>query len=815
MSNESSGFPSVDNLTPFEYALAGVEAPDAQHSPSLSVIQQMRRLASEVEETPITSAALRDLMRNGGIVSRSNDRRSIRRKRPTTAADAAASVSDEGGFVDITPIELSEDPLDHEFVLAADRSATDDSFAALAAGFGPVPELDEPTGEMQSISVESDVDVDAIVAAAEPTVATEPIAEDLGVESTNSAIPEESPEIPEPPIEPKPAELARLDQAIVQAQALLANDEADQEAEVGAAEATQADGPDTSTGVGAEADADDLVAEYDFAALADDDRPSSEEEPTAEHIAVGSTVDHLLDELTPETNGAFVPGGLSDEDLTILSSEPESGSFFVLADGTELPLATGVDPADTGGVQPQDELPSLFPGVPDDQDFLVSTDRDELFLASEAPIGSDDDEGDEGAVLVGAGSAAAAGILGQGAEVYHPPIEADPLAAFNGPAERERRRVGGAFWALAGTAAAAAVLVLGGLWWANSLRDRTETDSAAGPTTIGELTEDQAGTTGAESADAEDEVSAGSDVGELEVEADSTNGDFGDPDSPSRSSGTDTSVTTNADSQTPATTAANGSDTTVATTAGDPTTTVPETTTPTVPEETTTTEEVTTTEAPATTEAPPEPTVPTTAAPPTVAPLGFIGDSVNLGSFAGPGANGVRVDLFEDSNDDGRGDRLIESQTTSRNGRYAFNVPAGCYVVQFNSIPGFDVQSDLASQAVCVEPGEAKPRVDGVLIERQQISRPPDGCYVEDASNSRQGVEVYENSSDWADSYIFYANNGSIVYRTPREPHDVDGDSDTDYEWTGAAGGFRVRDVWSVAASRNGVVSAAISCFRE
>lgn len=235
-----------------------------------------------------------------------------------------------------------------------------------------------------------------------------------------------------------------------------------------------------------------------------------------------------------------------------------------------------------------------------------------------------------------------------------------------------------------------------------------------------------------------------------------------------------------------------------------------------------------TTAAPATTEAPAEVTTiaPTTTQPPPPEPA-FIGDAVTLGSFGGPGIPGVNVWLFNDNNADGLAGRLIERTTTNTLGRYGFTAPAGCYVVRFSVVDQLEIDEASRNRAVCVEDGQNMGRIDAVYTQLPPptttttappvvISRPPDGCLVEDGSERNAGVEVYEFNEDIADFYLFLGRNGGTVYQTPSEPDDFDNDDIAgDYEWFANRGGFDLESVFMVAASRNGVLSTPISCARE
>ena len=144
-----------------------------------------------------------------------------------------------------------------------------------------------------------------------------------------------------------------------------------------------------------------------------------------------------------------------------------------------------------------------------------------------------------------------------------------------------------------------------------------------------------------------------------------------------------------------------------------------------------------------------------------------------VGDYDGPGLGGVQVALHADDDRDGRVDRQAASTVTGGQGRYSFDVPAGCYEVRFAAPSGYRVRSDHARQYLCLDPGEAAARTDA-LVDR--VPDPPDGCLVEQAGRGPGlGVEVYERSENWADSYTFYTRSGSVVVRTRNlGPYDTD-----------------------------------------
>ncbi|MGB5758756.1 MAG: hypothetical protein WBM50_17720, partial [Acidimicrobiales bacterium] len=91
----------------------------------------------------------------------------------------------------------------------------------------------------------------------------------------------------------------------------------------------------------------------------------------------------------------------------------------------------------------------------------------------------------------------------------------------------------------------------------------------------------------------------------------------------------------------------------------------------------------------------------------------------------------------------------------------------------------------------------------------------PSSCVVEWPGNeSYLGVEVYENQSNWADSYTFYGKNGKVVARTRDLGSADDVEGPTNREWESEASGFKHRDVYSVAAERGGRESDPVTCTR-
>ena len=186
--DERDGLAGIDNLTPFEYALAGVVPADGHDSPSLTVIDDMRRLADEMVDAPGTQARLRDFLETGGALARHDDRPGSTRRRGahpgpavagaeiSTGARTSAEVRSrtEGRFVDITPIELTQpvpslEPTGEPAVVAgseavtAERSEIDRIRDALrsvidtgpATGDSPAPEVGPAPGVEQEPEVPS------------------------------------------------------------------------------------------------------------------------------------------------------------------------------------------------------------------------------------------------------------------------------------------------------------------------------------------------------------------------------------------------------------------------------------------------------------------------------------------------------------------------------------------------------------------------------------------------------------------------------------------------------------------------------------
>ena len=393
-------------------------------------------------------------------------------------------------------------------------------------------------------------------------------------------------------------------------------------------------------------------------------------------------------------------------------------------------------------------------------------------------------------------AAARSGILETGDAVGGPA----PMAqAFIPPVSVSRRRLGGAFWALTGTVAAAAALAVGGLWWTNGLNSGTETRSADQV----EVDDDpETAADGSEKADADGTGQAGASPDSTD-RSDSQSTEFGsrvtsETDGPTttppttrprRTTTSAKATTSTAGRRSSGTITTAGNGTTAPGTGAGSTTSAPSATEPPVTERTTTSGTPTT--APPTTgqTSPPAP--------------GFIGDMMTIDSYDGPTVSGALVELYNDENRDGNPESLVNSTRTAA-GRYGFEVAAGCYVVRFYAPDGFQIQPGLERQAACVEAGGSAARVDAVLTP---IAPPagPSSCVVEWPGNeSYLGVEVYENQSNWADSYTFYGKNGKVVARTRDLGSADDVEGPTNREWESEASGFKHRDVYSVAAERGG-----------
>ncbi len=95
---------TIDNLTEFEYALAGVTSSGADDNPAIRILMDMRDLMNAVSETPVRSPGLNSFLDDSG-----GKRRNDRRGSQTPSTKRRRSLPTAGGFVDITPEELLPD----------------------------------------------------------------------------------------------------------------------------------------------------------------------------------------------------------------------------------------------------------------------------------------------------------------------------------------------------------------------------------------------------------------------------------------------------------------------------------------------------------------------------------------------------------------------------------------------------------------------------------------------------------------------------------------------------------------------------------
>lgn len=759
MSNDQNGLSGIDNLTPFEYALAGVRPTSSQESPSLAVVEQMRALAEEVQDAPISQPRLQELMRGSGAGKR-GDRRGFKRRRP--AAD--------GGFVDITPVELAEQNLSSSG--AANTEIDEVEPINMVDATPAIFDETEPTSEQPAISLNGREAIDDLAAASAAA------GEDLKPNDNDDT-------------DPFSAGFLALGGAVANGNGngqaeehVTGGDLSETNDQVLDVTALDAPGLDvapvdaTETPALAETDFDREFNAIQAAML----EAEPQDEPTFYDIPI---------DLDPNNPSDF------DSEFPFEDPPPEPDDEYLFFPSEDEPR----------------EASGRFAG-----DYLFADEAQSF--ESETPLTSQNVD-DGTAVLVPAIGGEDGLILDSEPDDGRNPM---PVAALTGVVPVPERRFGGAFWALAGTAAAAAVLALGGLLWANSLNESNQTESASaaqGEVADGSETDASASegstsdgvtTDGSTTAALDDDAEA-DDRPALAVDGEDTGPSTTlDPDSPSATTrdpavGDDQTTNETAPTENPSdsTTPPEVTETTEA-----PETTEPETTLP--PES-----EVTTT-APPTTQPPttePPPTQPPTTPAPVITPS-FIGDRVTLGGFDGPGLGNVRVRLFVDSDRNGTADELVSNDVTDERGFYGFDeYPAGCYVLEFSRIPsGLTLDNTQASQSFCMAQGDQNGRFDAVA----QVA-PPDNCIVEASNNfSDRGVEVHENDFDRADSYTFYNQNGGVVLRTSQVggPDDLDNDSPYgDYEWFAEESGFNHRNVRSVAAERFGVESTPITCERQ
>lgn len=805
MTNERNGLSGIDNLTPFEYALAGVNPTNSQESPSLAVVEQMRALAAEVEDAPITQPRLQELMRGNAGLAKRNERRAAKRRRATA----------DGGFVDITPVELTaQNGPDHQ---EDGQTPSQVGFAAglAAAGGaslldhgrrdGDIPVVDDPSVTADSLN-NGEAATDIVFAETEPT-SEQPAISITGTDGPDGLV--------DMPVD--------LDNDLADASPADIHDDLTDPIQLGAdgvvAEATDhlADNASASAALHGLAE-EDFDRRFDAiqAAMLDAEPVEAAPSDGLSIEAEAFAEDHRFveDHDFTEESGLVEEGSAHDAALLGFAA-PDQPLLDPSMPDQPLPEPSMLDEAALDQVPvSEDRLFDLaddeardpsgrFAGEYLFDDALARFDAEQPLVSDEEDLGTP--------VLVTAGGEGL--LLDDEADESRNPLAA---AALTGtlplPVAAPERRFGGAFWALAGTAAAAAVLALGGLLWANSLNDGNTTESASA--TEDAVADDDATQTSTETVsegsagdDAQaDDTTTGALTDNTEADEDrpalAVDGeDVGssttlDPDTTTPTTATEDPDT---ETETPATTAAGSEDGT------DPNGTDPSATT----EPPATDPETTTTVAPETTLPPATEPKPTPA--PTTAPViqpSFIGDRVTLGSFEGPGVSGIRVRLFADG-------QLLATDSTDEGGFYGFDeFPAGCYEVQFSRIPsGLDLDAEQATQSFCIADGDQNGRFDAVAVVA-----PPDNCIVE-ASNtfSDRGVEVHENDFDRADSYTFYNQNGGVVFRTSQAgpPDDLDNSSYGDYEWFAEPNNFNVRNVRTVAAERFGVESAPFTCERQ
>lgn len=748
MSNETNGVPGIDNLTPFEYALAGVTPPGDQDSPSLAVIEGMRQLAAEVEDAPVTDARLQEFIRDGGANQRRNDRRALKRRRPMIDEPA------DGGFVDITPIELVSDRAtgsDIEPTMFQDTEPTSEQPAVF------LPVDDQAANVLADAGADADADGPGLAPA--PTVGSDT-----------------DPTIDDQAIGTPPMEIAAA------AHELVSDDQRGEDRSENGTDRTDDGHHDPAAGVAAglglnHLDESDFARKFDAIQQAMVGEAASSEagtEPETDHIAgargPAEAEFGLGSELDSELGGSMESGGDSRSDLQP-AGDPDHQEQDLSAPLTEAVLFDRNDSTDGEAEPTEDPLWDQNPaGGP-------------LLLAG--------DDNDRSPVPVAALT------------------EAPPLPG---------RRVGAAFWALAGTATAALLLGLGGYVWLNSISDESAQDSAASSVEASGSTENEPEAPASEPSSDDGSTSEASATGAL--------GEGDEEREPLAVDGVDTpeddnviTPTTTDDSNAQAGADGNTDDDPNPETDQTPTTAEDETsvTETTVAETTAPETTVTPTTEPPITEPPTTPppatepptTPPTT--PPTIGPT-FIGDRITLGSYEGPGLDQVRVLIYQDRDSNGTPDELVGQTSTANGGFYAFDrYPTGCYVIQFDQLPfKVEVRQDHFRQPVCLQEGGQNGRIDAVAI----VS-PPDGCLVEaDTGSSRQGVEVYDSDGYQQQNFVFYDQVGNVVVRTRDIGGPDDFDGINDFEWFGRGNGFSHRQVFTVAGEYNGVESQPVACSR-
>ncbi len=754
----------IDNLTPFEYALAGVTIPEGhEDSPSLAVIEDMRRMAAKVPHSEITHPGLREFLHNGGSVAKRSDRRSARSAKSSTpkVTNPPIGKASSDNFIDITPIDLLDDD---NGITTADTPAAKPTTPVVNEFEDTVPPVpaeelqalglaaiaDPSQGELPTDDPMADDDRRDLSAVDEPTVA-------MDIPTDSSAAQSD----------PEPRE--RID---------FAHDRSDGPVE--SEKQPPGEGSDESEWF--------TLTRIDppklGGGLAPVDDTSDDTSDKAVDGTGGNAVDNTSDKAVDGTGGNAVDSELfpeveDDPDLKVAGVRPnreKSSGAAALAAAS--PLFAEADGYNYDSYDSYDSYKDEYAEVGAEDSTAMMPVADERPVGILGPEDYEDDQSLE--------------------EAY---AGADPI---------EKRRLGsGAVLVLGATMVASAAVTVVALWWAGGIGQRTETEAAVPESTT---TVQPAETDGEQEPDAENEVEGSPstlDMSQSGTTAGTGSGDDPDPAEGSASTSTeddeDTTVSTQASSTGPTDTedpdaSTESTEAPASTVEVDP----PQPSTP-----------VAVDPQPSTTEEP-APEVPASTGP---GALAYIGDSVNIGSHSGPPAEGAMVRLFEDPDRDGQPDDRIDTRVTGRDGRFAFNIPAACYVLQFYPLDGYVVDEDLEYQAVCLEPGEAAPRMDGILYPLAEDVLlevpPPSGCYVEPAmSGSEAGVEVYENNLTWADSYTFYDISGDVVARTSDlgPPTGIDGA--TDWKWEADEAGFPARRVWRVAAVRNGVQSEPITCSR-
>ncbi len=783
MSTEHDG---STELTPFEFALAGVAPPNGAKTSSLQAIEDMRALLDGVEHAPVSHVGLREFLDHGGPID-SRRRHRLGRSGATTIA---------GHFVDITPTELS--PADGN---GADHES--DAPAAVDASITGQSTAERPAGEV--LAIETDPEDEQPDAASPPSgVAAIGLSAALGGAADEEALSEE--------IAGVHAELTRL---LGDADHHHSDDTDDTDG-TDDEPVLSADGGDgIGPRAGAWGHAIDETPEVDPApvsALAvdpgDDEAPFAPLSPPVDEspmppvqpvpaAELGSVTDRLRD-----GSGRFAipgPGSLDGADGP--------------ADGNRAGDGTSEPPVDRPGGQIGEVAGTaaaaavLFAdtaSTPAGETAGLGAAEAELFAAPGEALGGQTDEEARGDVTVAA-APAGAGLLeagDAGPPMVGPPPAQTGLAAMGRP--------GGPVLAAVGAAAAAAALIAGALWWTSTASERTTSAGEAAAPTTAEATE----TAATEAGGSESTGATSGATGDGTSRADR----FGSSGSTSTSAPGTTAEGTTATTR-PSSTAETSVTVGVETTAREGTTTSTVATSSTdepssTSEATVSTTAPTSTTAAPTTVAPTTVTVPTTPAPTTAPPLAYIGDRVTIGDYDGDGLAGVRVSLWADDDRDRTADRRIATTTTGANGGYFFDAEAGCYVVRFDPPDGYTIRPIFAEQDVCVGAGEAAARIDA-LADAEIVAAGPSGCEVEPDTGSRfDGVEIHENDRNWASSYVFYGQRGNVVARTADLGRHDHADNANEREWFGSGNGFDHRSVYSASAIRDGVESAAVACAR-